>query len=302
MKAIDLGLSVYWGENLLETPSKHYEERLFTWGDDSYNYVNKKRFADYIDNEELLKEGIIEDSGYLSPQYDHASKILGDQWRMPTVEEFNELINKCRWIWAENGYFVVGPNNNFIKIPYVASIRDSGERIIEDVWYLGEIEKPIMYREIKCFWSSEPSYDMTTEGMTNEAFALCLYGPESCVDSRISSVHRSNKNLIIPVTSEKTFLKENEYTPLQTHAKKPSFIDMGNIGFDDDDTLDVVPPPIISKGTDFPLPLWSKLPEKIKSFLNDQWGISNESKYNKLLNDAEEVIVLVHALKNYGLI
>ena len=42
MKAVDLGLSVYWGESLLEIPNKHFEENLFTWGDDSYNYAHNK--------------------------------------------------------------------------------------------------------------------------------------------------------------------------------------------------------------------------------------------------------------------
>ena len=42
MKAVDLGLSVYWGESVLEIRNKHFEENLFTWGDDSYNYAHNK--------------------------------------------------------------------------------------------------------------------------------------------------------------------------------------------------------------------------------------------------------------------
>ena len=46
MKAVDLGLSVYWGESLLEIPNKHFEENLFTWGDDSYNYAHNKVYEE----------------------------------------------------------------------------------------------------------------------------------------------------------------------------------------------------------------------------------------------------------------
>lgn len=54
MKAVDLGLSVYWGENILETPHKQYEERLFTWGDASHYYTHKD-VQSIFDYDELVK-------------------------------------------------------------------------------------------------------------------------------------------------------------------------------------------------------------------------------------------------------
>ena len=302
MKAVDLGLSVYWGENILITPNKHFEENLFTWGDDSYNNAHNKACKE-DDYEELADSGIITDDGFLTPQYDHAYQILGNNWRMPTVDEFKELMDKCKWHWVGNGYVVTGPNKNSIKLPFEVSYRDTGQKVIEDIWYEGEIEKKVFSKEIKSFWSSEPSYDCIIDGLINEAYVLSISNPESRLSIMISSRNRSKKNLIIPVTYDKSLLIGENHIPLTEHqSKKPWFVDMGDINLDESILNDLVPPPVISNGTNFPLPLWNKLQENIKRFLKDQWGIRDENAYNKLLNDSEEVVLLEHALRNYGLI
>ena len=302
MKAVDLGLSVYWGENILITPNKHFEENLFTWGDDSYNNAHNKACKE-DDYEELADSGIITDDGFLTPQYDHAYQILGNNWRMPTVDEFKELMDKCKWHWVGNGYVVTGPNKNSIKLPFEVSYRDTGQKVIEDIWYEGEVEKKVFSKEIKSFWSSEPSYDCIIDGLVNEAYVLSISNPESRLSIMISSRNRSKKNLIIPVTYDKSLLIGENHIPLTEHqSKKPWFVDMGDKNLDESILNDLVPPPVISNGTNFPLPLWNKLQENIKRFLKDQWGIRDENAYNKLLNDLEEVGLLEHALRNYGLI
>ena len=56
-----------------------------------------------------------------NPQYDAATAILGDGWRMPTQNEMKELINSCTWVWTTlndvNGCRVTGPNGNSIFLP-----------------------------------------------------------------------------------------------------------------------------------------------------------------------------------------
>ena len=288
MKAVDLGLSVYWGENILITPNKHFEENLFTWGDDSYNNAHNKACKE-DDYEELADSGIITDDGFLTPQYDHAYQILGNNWRMPTVDEFKELMDKCKWHWVGNGYVVTGPNKNSIKLPFEVSYRDTGQKVIEDIWYEGEVEKKVFSKEIKSFWSSEPSYDCIIDGLVNEAYVLSISNPESRLSIMISSRNRSKKNLIIPVTYDKSLLIGENHIPLTEHqSKKPWFVDMGDKNLDESILNDLVPPPVISNGTNFPLPLWNNLQENIKRFLKDQWGIRDENAYNKLLNDLEE--------------
>ena len=305
MKAVDLGLSVYWGESLLEIPNKHFEENLFTWGDDSYNYAHKKAYEE-DDFDELANSGIITDGGFLTPQYDHAYQILGEKWRMPTVDEFKELIDKCKWTWLGDGYAVTGPSKNSIKIPYVNRYLDTGRSVLEDVWYEERpIEKKIFAEEIGNFWSSEVSYDLSYDiGFYYGAYSLHLTKCKTELYARVSSDKRNKKNLIIPVTHEPSLLKADDTTPIKATLKRPSFIapDAWIDDYTDSRPEDIVPPPIVLNGQSSPLPFWNKLSDKAKDFLNEQWGVNCEIEYNKLLNDMEEVYILEHALKNYGLI
>ena len=296
---------MFWGESLLEIPNKHFEKNLFTWGDVSYNYAHNKAYEE-DDFEELVNSGIIKDSGFLTPRYDHAYQILGDKWRMPTVDEFKELLDKCKWTWLGDGYAMTGPNKNSIKIPYIMRRRDTGRRVLEEIWYEERpIEKKVFAEEIGNFWSSEVSYDLSDDtGFYYGAYSLHITKQEAELCARVTSDKRDKKNLIIPVTHEPSLLKADDVTPIKVTRKRPSFIapdawidDYADTPFDN-----IVPPPIVPNGERFPLPFWNKLSEKSKDLLNNQWGINCENEYNKLLNDMEEVYILEHAFKNYGLI
>lgn len=52
---------------------------------------------------------------------DPATTILGQQWRVPTQSEFEELREKCTWVWTTlqgvNGYRITAPNGNSIFLP-----------------------------------------------------------------------------------------------------------------------------------------------------------------------------------------
>lgn len=54
-------------------------------------------------------------------KYDAATAQWGASWRLPSVEEFEELINNCTWTWTtvagKNGYIVKGPNGRTIFLP-----------------------------------------------------------------------------------------------------------------------------------------------------------------------------------------
>jgi uncharacterized repeat protein (TIGR02543 family) len=64
------------------------------------------------DNSTLQSEGWITADGVLAPEHDAAKKHWGGNWRMPTKQEFEDLINKCDWTWRSvngvNGYIVKG--------------------------------------------------------------------------------------------------------------------------------------------------------------------------------------------------
>lgn len=56
-----------------------------------------------------------------SSKYDAATANWGSTWRLPTVSEYEELINNCTWTWTvidgHTGYIVKGPNGNSIFLP-----------------------------------------------------------------------------------------------------------------------------------------------------------------------------------------
>lgn len=93
---IDLGLSVYWyNTNLMATDAS-----------DSGEYISC--------DDPLIKTYI--------------SNIQGDT-RVPTTEEWEELINRCQWIWMEeyncSGYLVKGPSGKCIFLPAGGKMKQS---------------------------------------------------------------------------------------------------------------------------------------------------------------------------------
>jgi hypothetical protein len=47
-------------------------------------------------------------------RYDDAYNTFGD--KIPSKEQWEELVNQCTWIWEGNGYEVVGPNDKSIRL------------------------------------------------------------------------------------------------------------------------------------------------------------------------------------------
>lgn len=60
----------------------------------------------------LKNEGRITAEGVLAPEHDAAKKHCGGDWRMPTKQEFDDLLSKCDWSWTTMngvaGYVVRG--------------------------------------------------------------------------------------------------------------------------------------------------------------------------------------------------
>ena len=117
-KKVDLGLSVYWaGYNI---GANHPEElgSEVTWietnGKISTAYKNQT--IKYLSSKKVVSK-----LGQLMPAYDRATIAWGDSWRLPTKEEFEELHNKCKWVWLKyegnDGFLVIGPNGNSIFLP-----------------------------------------------------------------------------------------------------------------------------------------------------------------------------------------
>ena len=64
---------------------------------------------------------------------DAVRRKLEGKWRMPTVADFQELVDTCQWQWRKYGYLITGPNGN--KLFLIARIL-TGEHYEDRVgWY-----------------------------------------------------------------------------------------------------------------------------------------------------------------------
>lgn len=118
-KVVDLGLSVYWGSCNLGAESPEESGNFYAWGETSPKSSYTKENYAYYDKSTTQYVNIGSDIS--GTQYDAAKVNLGGSWRMPTREEFQELIDKCTWEWTQvnniNGYKITAGNGNSIFLP-----------------------------------------------------------------------------------------------------------------------------------------------------------------------------------------
>lgn len=134
--AVDLGLSVMWANCNVGASSPEGYGDYFAWGEtevkDSYYWENYKYFYGdkngngYVDEDELAYIN----NDISGTHNDIASSEWGNGWRMPTLEEIQELVDECSWRWTKvngvAGYRVTGPNYNSIFLP-AAGYRDGDD-------------------------------------------------------------------------------------------------------------------------------------------------------------------------------
>ena len=127
---VDLGLSVMWATcNVGATKPEEYGDH-FAWGEttpkEEYN-TNTYQYYDQLTGQ-YTKYGS-DNLTMLEPEDDAAHINWGSEWRMPTKEDMNELIDKCTWTWTQyngiDGYEVTGTNGNSIFLP-AAGYKGSG--------------------------------------------------------------------------------------------------------------------------------------------------------------------------------
>lgn len=106
-KLVDMGLSVKWAAwNVGATQPSDYGN-FYAYGEiepkaeysvENYQWINPDYQADqfYDPWEQYYKLG----ATITGTNYDVAHVKWGDQWRIPTRAEWNELINNCSWAWT----------------------------------------------------------------------------------------------------------------------------------------------------------------------------------------------------------
>ena len=109
-KPEEYGALFAWGET---EPKSIYKWSTYKWCNGSSNSLTKyNTWSSY---------GKVDNKTVLDPEDDAAHVNWGGSWRMPTVEECDELMNNCTWTWTTqnevNGRLVTGPNGKSIFLP-----------------------------------------------------------------------------------------------------------------------------------------------------------------------------------------
>jgi len=154
-EAVDLGLSVKWASfNLGGAVPEDYGD-YYAWGEiekkDSYFWTNYKfrTEGDSWDNVKFSKYntkssyGTVDNKINLDLEDDVAHALLGNNWRIPTREQWVELSDNCTWtettLNGVDGFLVEAQNGNSIFLPIGGCVVGDG---IHDWTSSG------------CYWSS----------------------------------------------------------------------------------------------------------------------------------------------------
>ena len=124
-KKVDLGLSVCWaGWNVGASYPEGYGN-YYAWGETTTKSDYTMGSYQYYNGSDYVNDYVNIGSNISGTHYDVARAQWGDSWRMPTMAEFQELIDRCTWTWTTynnvNGYKVTGPNGNSIFLPAAGS-------------------------------------------------------------------------------------------------------------------------------------------------------------------------------------
>ena len=157
VEAVDLGLSVKWANMNVgakkdsgfgmyfawgETkPKEYYSWGTYLWSKGDSNFLMK-----YSVNDRVIK---------LLPSDDAAHVNWGGKWRMPTVDEYDELTDpaKCTWEWITkdgvNGYKVTGKktgNSIFLPITGFRFYADVQFRAVNGIYWTSSLYTANPYR------------------------------------------------------------------------------------------------------------------------------------------------------------
>lgn len=122
---VDLGLSsgILWATCNIGASSPSEIGDYFAWGErepkDVYGWDTYKLCRGSYNS--IFKYTETDGKKVLDSQDDVAKSMLGREWRIPTKEDMEELVEECEWKWTslngQLGWKVIGSNNNYIFLP-----------------------------------------------------------------------------------------------------------------------------------------------------------------------------------------
>jgi len=124
LNAVDMGLSVKWANCNLGASSQWGDGRLFSWGEtrgekSSYEWDT---YAWGKGWDSITKYNGQDGLTILESDDDAVTKEWGGKWRMPTAEEFQELVDNCKFevrdLWGQRGFMVTSKKTGeYIYLP-----------------------------------------------------------------------------------------------------------------------------------------------------------------------------------------
>lgn len=168
---VDLGLSVKWATCNVGADNPEDYGDYYAWGEmtpkSSYTKDNSNTYGKSIDE---IGGDIL---------YDVATVNEGSDWRLPTQDEFNELIINCKWKWT---------TYNGVKGYEVKSKKNGNSIFLPAAGYCnGDV--PSRQGSVGYYWSSTP-------GGVNNAGSLYFYAGNYEMGQRVRYYGRS----VRPVT------------------------------------------------------------------------------------------------------
>ena len=137
---LDLPSGTVWAKCNVGASSPEGYGDFFAWGEtstkttynwDTYKWCNGSNttMTKYCTEPSYGNNGFTDDKDELDPEDDAASVNWGPAWRMPSMEQIDELRSECTWTWTTmndvNGYKITGPNGNSIFLPAAGLSYDS---------------------------------------------------------------------------------------------------------------------------------------------------------------------------------
>jgi len=109
----DYGDYFAWGET---EPKSYYDWSTYMWCEGDGTSLTK-----YCDNTNFILNGSVDNKTELDLEDDAAYVNWGSSWRMPSLEQIQELCDNCTGLWTQrngvNGLLVTGPNGNTLFLP-----------------------------------------------------------------------------------------------------------------------------------------------------------------------------------------
>lgn len=168
---VDLGLSVKWASVNVGAGEPTGIGTFYAWGDTEKQGLTGGSWRNYKwcdGSEDTMNKyctdtywGYVDNKTTLDLEDDVAHVLWGDGWRMPTMEEFQELVDKCTWRWLSvegvNGYRITGPNGNKIFMPATSGSPFYGENIYGNYWS-STLDESSSDNALICTFYEEHSY------------------------------------------------------------------------------------------------------------------------------------------------